>query len=48
MSSKLGITSANHAMRIGLIPKCPISAYNASTPVTESTTKPKINRVCCP
>ena len=40
-----GITTANHAMRIGLRPKWPMSAYSASPPVTHSTTAPRITKL---
>ena len=35
-----GITSPNQAKRMGRLPKCPMSAYSASAPVTQSTTEP--------
>ena len=33
-----GNTSSSHARVIGARPKCPMSAYSASAPVTASTT----------
>ena len=35
-----GNTNRNQARRIGERPKCPMSAYSASAPVTASTTEP--------
>ena len=34
------MTMANQARRMGFLPKCPMSAYSASPPVTHSTTAP--------
>ncbi|MNK58937.1 hypothetical protein D3C87_780360 [compost metagenome] len=34
------MTTENHAMRIGFLPKWPRSAYSASAPVTHSTIAP--------
>ena len=39
------MTKPNHAKRIGFLPKCPMSAYKASPPVTHNTTAPKIKNV---
>ena len=36
------------ASRIGRRPKCPMSAYSASPPVTTSTTEPRIRNACDP
>ena len=35
-----------HATRIGVRPKCPMSAYRASAPVMHSTTAPRIRNPC--
>ena len=35
----------NQAMRIGLRPKWPMSAYSASAPVTHNTTAPRMMKV---
>src|SRR4029077_20540706 len=35
-----GMTSENQSMRIARRPKCPISAYNASPPVSAKNTEP--------
>ena len=39
------MTTANHAMRMGFLPKCPMSAYSASAPVTQSTMAPRMMKV---
>ncbi|EKD97050.1 MAG: hypothetical protein ACD_23C01099G0005 [uncultured bacterium] len=39
------MTTENQARRIGFLPKCPISAYSASPPVTHSTTAPRMMNV---
>jgi hypothetical protein len=42
--TRAGITSPYQAMRIGSLPKWPMSAYSASPPVTHSTTAPSITK----
>lgn len=37
-------TSANHASRIGVRPKCPMSANSASAPVTHRMTDPSARK----
>ena len=39
------MTTANQAMRMGCLPKWPMSAYKASAPVTHNTTAPKMMKV---
>ena len=43
-----GKTSQNQASAIGRRPKCPISAYSASAPVTHSTTDPSARNASLP
>ncbi|MNR37379.1 hypothetical protein D3C85_1553890 [compost metagenome] len=44
MSTREGSTTINQARRIGLLPKWPMSAYSASTPVMASTTAPRAKK----
>ncbi len=39
------MTMENQATRIGRLPKCPMSAYSASPPVTHSTTAPRMMKL---
>src|SRR6185312_6947162 len=41
-------TSTNHAARMGRRPKCPMSAYSASAPVSTRTTAPNRKNPCHP
>ena len=48
LRTRLGNTRADQASRMGRAPKCPMSAYSASAPVTHRNTAPRTRKACAP